>query len=107
MTPVIFNCTATGNPSPNITWYKNGSSLLPSSDPRITVGPPREKLLSSGLYQVVQNLTINNTADRDSGSYSCVCNNTGGMGTQEFDLIVGSKWITLYTFALYWNEYKL
>ena len=92
MTPVTLQCTATGNPSPNITWYRNGSSLLPSSDPRITVGSPNQQLLSSGLYQVVQTLTINNTADSDSGSYSCVGNNTVGMDTSTFDLTVQCKW---------------
>ena len=95
MTPVTFQCTVTGIPSPNITWYRNGSSLLPSSDPRITVSPPNQQLLSSGLYQVVQTLTINNTADSDSGNYSCVGNNTVGMETVDFELIVRSELYSL------------
>ena len=90
-TPVTFRCTATGIPTPDITWYRNGSSLLSSSDPRITVGPPSQQLLSSGLYQVVQTLTITNTADSDSGSYSCVGNNTVSMDTSTFELVVRSK----------------
>ena len=88
MTPVTFQCTATGIPIPIITWYRNGSSLSSSSDPRITVGPPTQQLLSSGLYQVVQTLTINNTADSDSGNYFCVGNNAVRSSSANFNLTV-------------------
>ena len=95
---VMFQCTATGVPAANIMWYKNGSSPLSSSDPRITVGPHSKLLLSSGLYQVVQNLTINNTVDSDSGNYSCVGNNTVNMNISTFELVVQCKcYLALYT----------
>ena len=91
MTPVTFQCTATGIPIPSFTWYRNESSLVPSSDPRITVGSPSQQLLSSGLYQVVQTLTIDNTTDNDSGNYSCVGDSIAGTDTEVFELIVQSK----------------
>ena len=93
--PVVFQCTATGIPTPSITWYRNGTVLSSISDPRITVGSPSQQLLSSGVYQVTQTLTITNTADSDSGNYSCVGNNSVGMDTSAFVLSVrGKQWNT-------------
>ena len=90
-TPVTFQCSSTGIPAPSISWYRNGTALTPSSDPRVTVGSSSQQLLSSGLYQVTQTLTITNTADTDSGNYSCVGSNTAGTDTALFTLIVQSK----------------
>ena len=84
--PVTFHCTATGVPTPSITWYRNGAILLPSKDSRITIFI--KQLVSSGLYQVIQSLTINTATDRDSGNYSCVGNNTVSSDTTTFELIV-------------------
>ena len=84
MTPVTFRCTSTGIPVPSISWYRNGTALTPSSDPRVSVGSPSQQLLSSGLYQVTQTLTITNTADTDSGNYSCAGTNTAGTNTALF-----------------------
>ena len=89
--PVTFQCTATSTPSSDITWYKNGTVLSSSSDPRITVGSPSQQLLSSGVYQVTQTLTITNTADSDSGNYSCVGNNSVGTQSATFTLVVQCK----------------
>ena len=90
-TPVTFQCTSTGVPTPSITWYRNGAALTSSSDPRVSVGSPSQQLLSSGLYQVTQTLTITNTADNDSGNYSCAGTNTAGTNTALFVLVVQSK----------------
>ena len=90
-TPVTFQCSSTGIPTPSISWYRNGTALTPSSDPLVTVGSPSQQLLSSGLYQVTQTLTITNTADTDSGNYSCMGNNTAGTDTALFTLVVQSK----------------
>ena len=86
--PVTFQCTVTSNPSSDISWYRNGAVLIPSNDPRVSVG---QQLVSSGLYQVTQTLTITNTTDTDSGNYSCVGNNTAGTDTALFALVVQSK----------------
>ena len=97
--PVTFQCSFTGIPVPSITWYRNGSALTPSSDPRVSVGSPSQQVLSSGLYQVTQNLTITNTTDTDSGNYSCVGNNTAGSDSDEFGLVVQSKCIQASCYA--------
>ena len=89
--PVTFQCTSTGIPVPSITWYKNGTALTPSSDPRVNVGSPSQQVLSSGLYQVTQNLTITNTTDTDSGNYSCAGTNIAGTNNDGFRLVVQSK----------------
>ena len=84
-------CSSTGIPTPSISWYRNGTALTPRSDPRVTVGSPSQQLLSPVLYQVTQTLTITNTADTDSGNYSCVGSNTAGTDTALFTLVVQSK----------------
>ena len=92
-TEVTFQCKASGSPSPIINWYKNENILLMSSDSRITVGPVSEQILTSGLHEVVQNLTIINTTSSDSGNYSCLGNNIAGSQLEAFKLIVWSKLI--------------
>ena len=89
--PVTFQCTVTSSPSSDITWYRNGAALTSSSDPRVSVGSPSQQLLSSGLYQVTQTLTITNSTDTDSGNYSCMGNNTAGSETAAFMLVVQCK----------------
>ena len=86
--PVTFQCTSTGVPTPSITWYRNGSALTPSSDPRVSVGSPIQQLLSSGLYQVTQTLTITNTTATDSWNYSCAGTNIAGTNNDGFRLVV-------------------
>ena len=88
---VTFQCTVTSNPSSDISWYRNGAALIHSSDPRVSVGSPSQQLVSSGLYQVTQTLTITNTTNTDSGNYSCVGNNTAGTDATLFALVVQSK----------------
>lgn len=89
-TPVNFQCTATSIPPPEITWYRNGTVLL--TDPRASVNSSDAVLLpSSLLYQVTQNLTLMDTEDSDSGSYTCMANSSAGVDTAEFQLVVRSK----------------
>ena len=60
---VTLSCNATGNPTPSITWTKDGSAV---NHPRIS--------LSLGNKQ----LTITNVIRDDSGDYQCVANNSIG-----------------------------
>ena len=60
---VTLSCNATGNPSPSISWTKDGSAV---NSPRI--------ILSSDNKQ----LTITNVNSGDSGQYRCVANNSIG-----------------------------
>ena len=94
--PITFQCSATGIPIPSISWYRNGSSLTPSSNPRVTVGLSSQQLLSSGLYQVTQTLNITNTTDTDSGNYSCMANNTANSQSATFLLVVQCKPYAVY-----------
>ena len=89
--PITFQCSATGIPISSISWYKNGSTLTPSSNPHVTVGLSSQQLLSSGLYQVTQTLGITNTTDTDSGNYSCMANNTADSQSATFLLVVQCK----------------
>ena len=91
MSPITFQCNVTGIPAPSITWYKNEEILSPNSGSCITLDLPSQQLLSSGLNQVTQTLTISSTRDEDSGDYSCVCTNVVGMDTAKFELTVRSK----------------
>ena len=88
LSPITFQCTVTGIPSPHITWYKNGTIQFPSNDNRIILTTSRQQLVSFGLYQVTQSLTINATTDNDSGNYSCVGTNTVASVSATFELIV-------------------
>ena len=54
-----FTCTATGVPSPNITWYRNGKQVSGSSYEII--------LVTANSSQ----LTIKNVSRADHGYYEC------------------------------------
>ena len=60
---VTLSCNASGNPTPSISWTKDGTAL---NSPRIS--------LSSDNKQ----LTITNVNRDDSGDYRCVANNSVG-----------------------------
>ena len=73
----VFTCNATGIPAPEITWFRDGSPFDQNEDERVTLNPPitTEPNTTADLYQVVRNLTLNNTTDSDSGNYTCVADN--------------------------------
>lgn len=64
---VTFSCEAIGNPSPSISWTKNGSPLSTIGDPRIT--------------ELNRKLTITNLNTTDGGEYRCVASNSLGIAT--------------------------
>ena len=63
------SCNAIGNPSPSITWTKNGSIISTAGDPRSTFGADNKSL------------TITNVSRADSGQYQCVASNNLGKAT--------------------------
>ena len=60
---MTLSCNATGNPTPSISWTKDGSAI----------NSPRISLLSDS-----KQLTITNVNRDDSGDYRCVANNSIG-----------------------------
>ena len=87
MLPVTFQCTVTGIPTPNITWYRNGTVLTGLTDSRVTEGVP-DVVNMGGVFTVTQTLTLNDTVDEDSDSYACVGSNPAGSSRSDFALIV-------------------
>ena len=89
---VTFICVVAGIPAPSISFYQSGTLLDQSTDQRITLSDnsePQDFLTSTGtVFRVSRNLTISNTTDDDSGTYSCVASNAAANVTQDFDLVV-------------------
>ena len=93
--PVIFMCSATGIPPPEITWMRNG---IPFSSTRVILTdstmPEFYSTDNGSIYIVSRNLTLDNTMDADSGTYTCVASNGNAVTpsvTQDFELLVIGK----------------
>ena len=90
--PATFTCLATGIPPPEITWMRNGAVQNESVDSRISLGNPSdpETVPTPGgnIFSISRNLTLNNTMDPDSGTYTCVASNAAANATQDFELVV-------------------
>ena len=89
---VTFVCAVFGIPAPSISFYQNGTLLDQSTDQRITLtdnSEPQEFQTATGTaFRVSRNLTLDNTTDDDSGTYTCVASNTAANVTRNFDLVV-------------------
>ena len=92
--PVTFTCSATGIPPPEITWMRNEAPFN-QSNIRVTLSDPTmPELFSTGegsIYFVSRNLTLDNTMDADSGTYTCVASNGNAVDPtdlQNFELFV-------------------
>ena len=66
---VTLSCDANGNPSPSISWTKNGVLLNKTGDPRISFTQQNRKL------------TMKNVSEADNGEYQCVAINLIGNAT--------------------------
>ena len=103
--PVTFQCIAFGLPSPTLSWFKDGEALNTAYDSRITVGvhsaPVLVEIDGETVYEVNQNLTLDNTMDDDSGTYTCQATNENAVQPivrQDFELFVRSKPICIMYF---------
>ena len=65
---LTLNCTASEDPSPVITWYRNEMSL--STNQRVTIN-------ANGTLHIA-NITENTDATRGGVSYHCTAHNTLG-----------------------------
>ena len=89
---VTFVCVVAGIPAPSISFYQSGTLLDQSTDQRITLtdnSEPQDFQTTTGtVFLVSRNLTLDNTTDVDSGTYTCVASNAAANVTQDFDLVV-------------------
>lgn len=60
---LVLECVASGTPTPQVTWAKDGRELSPQNNTRF----------------LLSNLLIDAVSDRDSGTYACHAHN--GMGS--------------------------
>ena len=96
--PVTFTCSATGIPPPEITWIRSGVVLDESVDLRISLSNPSDSATvpttGGNISSVSRNLTINNTMDGDSDTYTCVDSNGNTVTpsvTKIFSIFVNGK----------------
>ena len=75
-----LNCSASGNPSPTISW-RFGNEILASSS--------KYDISTSGNSSI---LIVKSLSRNDSGSYECYANNTKGNNSKTSELILLSKW---------------
>lgn len=61
---LVLECVASGTPTPQVTWAKDGQELSPQNNTRF----------------LLSNLLIDAVSDRDSGTYACHAHN-GSPGT--------------------------
>ena len=101
---VTFVCVVVGIPPPSISFYRNGTLLDQSIDHRITLtdnSEPQDSQTATGaLSRVSRNLTLDNTMDVDSGTYTCVASIAAANVTRNLDLVVQGERIfvaCLYT----------
>ena len=78
--PVRFDCTAFGRPTPTLAWFKNG---IPIKD------DPKHKLLIN--EEGVHSLLLPTVAFDDAAVYSCVATNKVGEASFEVQLKVVGK----------------
>ncbi|CAJ0583273.1 unnamed protein product, partial [Mesorhabditis spiculigera] len=74
--PSVLNCPASGSPAPNITWLRDGITLVPG---------PRYVILDNG-----RQLQISHTQAEDRARYTCIATNSVGSDDLETTLDVVS-----------------
>ena len=99
---VTFVCVVVGIPASRISFYWNGGIIDQSTDMRITLtdnSEPQDFLTSGGtVFLVSRNLTLDNTMDTDSGTYTCAASNVAANMTRNFELIVQGE-LCLFLFS--------
>ena len=97
-------CTATGYPTPSITWLKRrGTELNILSSPRVTSTVSNPKHSVSGLQVVTSVLTIVDLTTTDDGEYVCEASNQitlETIGMNIWDVTVTGKLLRHYILAI-------
>ena len=81
----VWNCTATGNPTPVMTWEKDGELLLPGNPKHISV------LANNSLI-------IEGVSPKDAGQYQCHASNDIGVHVVRAELRVRGEKMSLQFF---------
>ena len=72
--PATLKCVATGKPEPDITWHRNGEPVV--LDKRVVLSD--------------RSLFILEAKVEDTGSYSCIAQNSEGLDFASVHMLVGS-----------------
>ena len=109
---VTFTCTAVGIPAPDITFFRGNTKLDGTGgdelNARVTLQDqtmPIDYTNSMGevLMQVSRSITIADTMDSDSGTYTCQASNDGEMTSddmQDFELVIQGVFIYIFSVAV-------
>ena len=90
----MFQCTATGIPAPEISWYRTGTVLNSSTDARVTLSEASVSMVAGSVYEVDSALTLDTATDSDSGIYTCQADDVNAVQPSvsgEFELLVRGK----------------
>ena len=79
-------CTATGFPTPMITWRRNGTNYTSSNSQNISVMQPTDAL-------IISKIVIDSVMWRDAGFYECVANNSLGSAFRNATVTVGGMYV--------------
>ena len=85
LAPVSLNCTVDSYPSSNITWLHNGAEVQ-AVPPRVTISTVQVDFRTQE-----STLTLLNTAEEDTGTYTCSAVNTKGISSTTTELQVLGK----------------
>ena len=88
-----FNCQASGEPLPTISWYFNGVALDDSNTAKYTI---TDRLLPNANMSV---LNIMDVESSDSGTYTCNATNVVSTDTSSGVLIVNGQLYTTYAYC--------
>lgn len=89
--PVIFKCTATGTPTPTITWLKDGLEIhVVSEDSQFHVTSEGALVFVGKRHHITKegHLIILNPREEDEGSYTCKARNSLGEESYRINLYV-------------------
>ena len=71
---VLFHCSFSGFPAPDITWYHNGQVLINGAQENVTISTMLTALPSdnSGLFNITSQLSIKYVQTSNNGLYQCM-----------------------------------
>ncbi len=94
-----IQCTATGLPTPTISFFRGGLLSTGDESGRINISDPSSPVSTpTGAASVSRTLTIFDTVDGDSGQYSCEATVTiAGLSLElsnysNFEIVIQSKY---------------